>query len=721
MNNQEIILKMIKRSGSRGLTVREIVNHTNMPRQIVVEILETLCNRLQLKRVAGDKFISREDNKHFAGRLAMSDKKFGFLIPNDVEAIKYLKKNSKSAKNPDRVFIAPNKLNGALHEDIILVELYEVDGKIFGEVIDHIPTTKRHVGTIYKKRIEKKDYYYVKMDTKKYPFPVRIQNTVGALEDYKVVVLIDPEQKDGEYYGTIAAVLGHKDDPDIDILSLMEEYELPHGISRKVKKELEQIPDHVFPSELEGRRDLRNETIVTIDGKNAKDLDDAISISKLENGNYLLGVHIADVEHYVKEGSEIDKEARRRGNSFYAADFVEPMLPHQLSNGICSLTEGEIRLTISDFMEITPTGKIVDYKTEKSYISSKKRMNYDDVNKVLQGDIVSGYEPFVEDINLMAELSDVCKEYRIKRGAITFDQHEINIHRDEFGKPVVLDCINRNKAEELIESFMLAANEATAQMFYDINSEQILYRIHEAPDRDRLEQLNKNLAPLNCQLNLPVVDRPIYPNEIQKFLDCYKQHPMYFIISRMTLQAMKQAKYSSSSEIHFGLAEPKGRYLHETAPIRRYEDILIQRKKVAIIDNTYDYFNSNQEELYRLGVHLSERERKTVECERAVNKMKAAEYMETQKISQPEKTYEVVITSMDAKQLYVELKNLIQGVVKIADEQKIANKKNFTYVSPEAKYKLGSEITVNLIRADKKTGTVEFGFVEDEKIYKKEK
>lgn len=721
MSYDKEILRVIKKNGKKGLSLREIINRTHLDRSVVLESLEQMQKNFQIGRTKGDKFYSKEDKNHFSGVLAMSDKGFGFLLPNDVEGVKNAKYGTPDG-NKDRIFIAKKHLNGAVHGDRIFIETYRVDGLLYGEVIERESSKKRYVGTIFEK-VDKKTHvkkYYAHLDSQKFPFPVLLTDTKGGSVDSEVVITFQSDKQDGEYVGTVVKVLGHKGDPGIDIIKIVEECGIPYGENPKALLEANQIFDTVPEKALEGRLDLRDEIIFTIDGKDAKDYDDAVSLRRLENGNYQLGVHIADVSEYIKEDTELDKEAWLRGTSVYLADRVIPMLPHKISDGICSLVEGENRLTISVFTEIDNKGNIIDYDIKKSVISSKKRMRYDEVNKVLAGEMVEGYENLTNELKEMLKLSHIIRGKKRQRGTINFDKGEIKPRINNRGVPVYIEERERGEAERIIEDFMIVANETVASFLAPMVPS--LYRVHEVPDKEQLDKMNEILSTINCELDLPLALRPIRPKEFQKALAKYKNDENYDIITDVALRAMKKAIYSSSNDHHFALASEY--YTHFTSPIRRYPDLIIHRILSDVLNNTYDYSDSNTEAAYLrvAGEHTSICERRAEDCERKVTQMKIAEYMENIKCLIDEgklepTVYEGKVTWLNKKGMYVELKNLIKGLV-LAENLLPAtfDQTRLTYVSPDCTYKLGSQVGVLLENASKEKRTVEFRIANEEDI-----
>ena len=548
---------------------------------------------------------------------------------------------------------------------------------------------------------------------------------MGAVTGHKVVVKVTDfgdERKKPE--GRIKEILGHVNDPGTDILSLVRAYNLPEAFPEEVMKELENVPDQLpteglkdLPEGFEGRRDLRDLQTVTIDGEDAKDLDDAVTLELLENGNYRLGVHIADVSNYVKEGSELDKEALKRGTSVYLVDRVIPMLPHKLSNGICSLNEGTDRLAMSCLMEVDPQGTVVDHEICESVIRSDRRMTYTAVNAILSEPdteekqaakeaLSEEYKDFVPMFQRMKELSHILREKRSKRGAIDFDFPESKIILDEKGKPVDIHPYERNVATKIIEDFMLLANETVAEDYF-WQSVPFLYRTHDEPDPEKMKQLGVFIN--NFGYSLRLSNGEVHPKELQKLLDKIEGKPEEPLLARLTLRSMKQAKYTTQCTGHFGLAARY--YTHFTSPIRRYPDLQIHRiikeclhggmkeKRIAHYDKV----------LPQVAVQTSALERRADEAERETEKMKKCEYM-SKFVGQ---TFDGVISGVTNWGFYVELPNTVEGLVRISelrDDYYVFDESRYELVGEMSRkvYKLGQPVRVVVAGTDKLLRTVDF-------------
>ena len=543
---------------------------------------------------------------------------------------------------------------------------------------------------------------------------------MGAMNGHKVLVRLIGKDEKGNYKGEVIKILGHKNDPGVDILSIVSKYEINDVFSDEVMEAVEQLPLEVTEEEYIERRDLRNKTIFTIDGDDAKDLDDAVSIDKLENGHYLLGVHIADVSHYVKENGEIDKEAYERGTSVYLADRVIPMLPHKLSNGICSLNGGVDRLTMSCDMEIDEKGNIVDYDIYESVINSKKRMTYRAVNDILEKNIVEpGYEPFVDDLKEMEVLAHILRKNKERRGYIDFDIDEAKIIVNDNGEAIDVKLRERGTGEKLIEDFMIAANETVATHIYYMEL-PFIYRIHGKPNEEKIESFSQFLKTLG--ISIQYNKNEITPKDMQRVLDSLKENKLFHLLSSLLLRSMQKAVYDKNNIGHFGLASKC--YTHFTSPIRRYPDQTVHRLlrtylfQKKLDPETIRYWDLK---LISIAEHSSEKERNAISCEREVDDMKKAEYM----MKHIGEEYEGMITSVLNFGMFVELDNLIEGLISNDDmrgDTYYYDESTFSYVGKNSnkRYRLGDRVKVTVLNASKENKTVDF-ILSEMKDMKKEK
>ena len=517
------------------------------------------------------------------------------------------------------------------------------------------------VGTYEKSR----NFGFVVPDGKKVETDIFIskKNTKGAKNGEKVLVeLTKKPEKARKAEGKIIERIGNPDEAGIDMLCIIKEFELPEKFPKEVKQEVGYIRPKIDKKDIPNRMDFRDIPIYTIDGEDAKDLDDAISIDETPEGNFLLGVHIADVSYYVTEGSSLDKEAIYRGTSVYMLDRVIPMLPFELSNGICSLNAGEDRFTTSIIMEIDSNGKVLASKVTKGIVNVKERMSYTNVQKILDGKdkkVLARYKDDIEKFKAMERLAKILKERRKQNGSLDLDLPETKIILNEQGKPIDIKQYEITFANEIIEQFMLTANEEIAQTFKNLDA-PFIYRVHEVPDIDRIEELNKILFDFGYKINIQ--DDEINPKEIAKILEDVKGKPEEKLISKMILRSLKLAKYEAENRGHFGIASSY--YCHFTSPIRRYPDLFIHRVISEYLKNDNKVGpkkrNRWKEQAKRYAERSSERERLAQTAEREAESMKMAEYMED-KIGEQ---YEGVISSITSFGVFVELENTVEGLIR---------------------------------------------------------
>lgn len=587
------------------------------------------------------------------GTLQGNAKGFGFVLPDD-------------SSLPD-LYVHISDLNGAMDRDVVLARVHKHKYHQRHQEGEIIRVLKRGRESIVGTFAAFSSHFGVVIpDDKRLTTDVFIPPEAwqGVKDGQKVVVQIT-HYPTGRHSaeGKITEILGHGDDPGVDIVSIIRKHGLPESFSEEVLQEAESVPEKIDESEIEGRRDLRERTMVTIDGSDAKDLDDAVSIERLDNGNIRLGVHIADVSYYVREGSALDREAFERGCSVYLVDRVIPMLPKRLSNGICSLNPHVDRLTLTCDMEFDATGKVVDYEIYPSVIRTNERMTYDDVQKIVVDEdqaVMKKYDALVGDFQLMAELAKKLREKRMKRGAIDFNFTEAKVVVDDAGKPTEIKLRPRILAEQLIEEFMLAANETVAEHFCRLET-PFVYRIHESPDAERL----KSFFEFVTSFGYTVKGRPdkVKPRTLQTLLSKTTGKPEETIISTVMLRSMKQAKYAAESIGHFGLAATF--YTHFTSPIRRYPDLLIHR----IIHEVISKGSLKPERIDELNEWLPEatkqssiKERVAVDAERETQDLKKAEYM----VDKVGEEYAGRISSVTSFGVFVELENTIEGMIHVS-------------------------------------------------------
>lgn len=635
------------------------------------------------------------------GVLTGHAKGFAFLIPDE--------------QGMDDIFIPPHEKNGAMHGDHVLVRVSPSSSgsRREGTVVRILKRgTVQVVGTYN----ESKYFGFVIPDDPKIADDIFIPKnaSMGAVEGHKVVVRLTtyPEnRKNAE--GEIIKILGHKNDPGVDILSIIYKHDLPLAFPDEVMEQANSIPETIHDSEIGDRRDLRNETIVTIDGADAKDLDDAVTLSKLDNGNYKLGVHIADVSHYVKEGSPIDREAFERGTSVYLVDRVIPMIPHRLSNGICSLNPKLDRFTLSCEMEINPQGEVVNHEIFQSIIRTTERMTYSDVNKILidkDPELRVKYEPLVPMFELMEELQGILQNKRMKRGAIDFDFKEAKVIVDDEGKPVDVVIRERSIGERMIEEFMLAANETVAEHFHWMDV-PFIYRIHEDPKEEKLQRFFEFIT--NFGLVVRGTANSVHPRALQEIIEAVREKPEEMVVSTVMLRSMQQAKYDPESIGHFGLSTKF--YTHFTSPIRRYPDLIVHRLiRTYLLEGKMDEVTREKwkADLEEIAHHSSQMERRAVDAERDTDELKKAEFMED-KIGEE---FDGIISSVTNFGLFVELPNTIEGLVHVSymtDDYYHYDERQFAMIGERTGnvFRIGDEITVRVINVNKDEHAIDFEIV----------
>lgn len=651
------------------------------------------------------------------GKISVSTKgKYGKTESNVVKGI--FESTSKGfafvrVEGEEDVFIPEKDTLDAMYGDtvaIIITESAYKDRRREGKVIK---VTERAIKSVVGTFQKSKNFGFVICDNKKIGEDIFIpkEKSLGAVDGHKVVVRITKYPQGNRCAeGVVTEIIGHINDPGTDIISIVKGYNIPSEFPVEVMKSLEQQIDYVSEEEKIGRLDLRELVTVTIDGEDAKDLDDAITISK-EGDSYQLGVHIADVSHYVRERSALDKEALNRGTSVYLVDRVIPMLPQQLSNGICSLNEGVDRLALSCIMDINSKGEVISHKISETVINVNRRMSYTSVKKILDGDEKECeiYREYVDMFKLMEELSSVIRNRRYKRGSIDFDFAESKIILDKNGHPIDIKPYERNVATKLIEDFMLMANETVAEEFF-WRELPFVYRTHENPDPEKIEKLGMFIN--NFGYDIKIGNGDIHPKELQKLLDNIEGSNEEMMISRLTLRSMKRAQYSTDCTGHFGLAAKY--YCHFTSPIRRYPDLQIHRIIKENLKKTMDekrisHYNAILSEVAR---QSSVTERRADDAERETEKLKKVEYMED-KIGIE---FEGVISGITGWGFYVELPNTVEGLVHISSLKNdfydyIEEKHELRGQISNNKYVLGQKVTVKVVNTDRMLKTIDFEIV----------
>ena len=660
------------------------------------EELRKLEDEVIVYRSNKNKYMMLEDSHLKKGVMRVNKKGFGFVEVGGLE---------------DDIFIASDNMNGAIHDDIVLVEvtskmnLSRLEGRVL-RIIERKIT--RYIGLI---KFDKKGTGHITLDDNKIKLDIEIPSdkAKNSVDGHKVVVELGKKLGDNKYQGEVVEIIGHINDPGVDILSIIYKYNIDIDFSDETKKQLESIPMEVHESDLKGRRDLRDQVIFTIDGDDTKDIDDAISIEKLPNG-YRLGVHIADVSYYVKEGTPLDLDAMDRGTSVYLVDRVIPMIPHELSNGICSLNPEVERLAISCVMDFDKDGKQTNYEIFPSVIKSRIQMTYKNVNKILEkNEVPEGYEDFVDDLKLMGELASILRKAKVNRGYIDFGIDEAKILVDENCVPTDVVLRDRGTGENLIEDFMIAANECVATHIYFMNL-PFIYRIHEYPKEEKIRSFLGFISNLGYTITGNVSD--MKPTTIQRILKQLEDKDEYPILSSLLLRSMQKAIYSPDNLGHYGLASKC--YTHFTSPIRRYPDTTVHRLlRTYLFDNRIDMntIHKWEEKLVYIAEHSSEKERASVDCEREVEDMKMAEYME----KHIGEEFDGMISSVASFGMFVELPNLIEGLVPIKDMPDFFHydeeRMTLTGEKSHIKYSIGDKVVVKVIRASKLDQTIDFEVV----------
>lgn len=662
------------------------------------EILNELESSLTIYHTNKDKYMAFEYSHLKKGKISVSEKGFGFVLMQD----------------EDDIHVESKHLNGAIDDDHVIVEIISKNtgAKKEGRVLR---IAKRNYGPLVGEYTFVEGKPTIKCNDKKFKQNVVLtkESTKGAVEGHIVVADVIKELDKNSVLAEITTIIGHKNDVGVDIESIVYKHMFSPKFPDEVLEEVKDIPEEVLEEEIIGRRDLRNEVIFTIDGDDTKDIDDAISIKKKENGNYELGVHIADVSYYVKPGTKLYEEAYQRGTSVYLVDRVIPMLPHKLSNGICSLNPNVDRLAQSCVMEIDNKGTVVNHEIFQSVIKSRIQMTYKKVNKWLEEGICEeGYEEYTDKLSLMKELADILRKAREARGAIDFDTDEAKIIADETGKPIDVVLRERGAGEMMIEDFMIAANETVASHVYWM-SLPFVYRVHGTPKEEKINDFLDFISLLGYKVTGKVNIK--YPSSIQKILEQLKDKKEYKILSSLLLRAMQKAVYDPENIGHFGLASKI--YTHFTSPIRRFPDTTVHRLlRCYLYENdqskkTIDYF---KEYLPLLTEHASLKEKDAIDCEREVEDMKMAEYM----MDHIGEEYEGMISGVTSFGLFVQLPNMIEGLVHISEvpgDYYNYDEKTMSLVGQKHKkrYRIGDSVKIVVKSASKEEAFIDFVIKEE--------
>lgn len=665
---------------------------------LFVEVIDSLVHDGSIVETKKGKIMPAEKFNMFTGVFTGNQKGFGFVSIDTMEK---------------DIFIPADYTCGAMNKDKVLIKITKQsqDGlRAEGEVLRIV---EKGISEIVGTFESVKSFGFVIPDDKKIGQDIFVPagKTKGAVDGHKVVVKIT-KRSDGKANpeGVITEIIGHINDPGVDILSIIKQFELPGEFPEDVLKQIEAIdPDKIDEKSLVGREDFRNIQTVTIDGDDSKDFDDAVSIKKLENGNYLLGVHIADVTEYVTENSPLDKEALKRGTSIYLVDRVIPMIPHKLSNGICSLNPNVDRLSLSCTMEIDTKGTVVNHKISKSVIKSDRRMTYNIVNEIVENNneqYKTEYADFLEMFNTMLELRNILLEKRKKRGSVNFDLPECKIRLNEIGEPIEILPHERNTATSIIEEFMLICNETIAEDFY-WQELPFVYRNHESPDDEKIKKLVQFIYNFGYHFKGSTED--IHPKAIAQLLDSISGKPEEHIISRIVLRSMKQAKYMPDSLGHFGLAAKY--YCHFTSPIRRYPDLQIHRiikenLTGGLSESRIKHYNKILPDVSDLS---SKRERLAEEAERETDNLKKVQYM-TKHIGE---TFIGIISGVTNWGIFVELPNTVEGLISLntlMDDFYVFNADKMCVTGEHTKktYSLGDKVTIIVNKADVENRTIDF-------------
>ncbi|WP_182201268.1 ribonuclease R [Paraliobacillus salinarum] len=703
---EQNVIQFFKTEATKPLTVQEIEEALTLEDaedfRMLMKLLNELEEKGELVRTRKNRYGLPERMNLIRGRIQMHAKGFAFLIPDD--------------ENQSDVYINHSDLKSAMNNDIVLVRVDnqgELDRRSEGVVIRIVErATTRVIGTYE----DNGNFGFVIADDKRIPNDIFIPKNAsnGAVTGHKVIVDITkfPEERMSAE-GEVIEILGHKSDPGMDIMSIIYKHGIQVDFPEEVLAHAKQVPEEIQASELENRRDLRDEMIVTIDGADAKDLDDAVTVKKLDNGNYKLGVYIADVSYYVEENSPIDQEAFDRATSVYLVDRVIPMIPHRLSNGICSLNPQVDRLTLGCEMEIDHSGEVVKHDIFQSVIRTNERMTYSDVNSILvdkDAELRDRYRELVPMFEDMEELAELLRRKRFGRGAIDFDFKEAQVLVDANGKAEDVVIRERSVGERLIEEFMLAANETVAEHFHWMDV-PFIHRIHEDPDPDKLQKFFEFIGQLGYSVKGTANE--IHPQSLQKVLDRVQGEQEEMIISKLMLRSMKQAKYDPQSIGHFGLATDF--YTHFTSPIRRYPDLIVHRLiRTYLVNNQIDQKTRQhwKDRMPEIAKHASEKERAAVDAERETDDLKKAEYMQD-KVGE---AFDGVISSVTNFGLFVELPNTVEGLVHVSyltDDYYHFDERSFAMIGERTgnMFRIGDEITIKVANVNLDERAVDFEVV----------
>ena len=674
-----------------------VLGVTKQDRPVLERILLELQEEGKIELSKRGKY-SKAESKNVTGVFTAHQRGFGFVT---VEG------------ETEDIFIPGDKVNGAMHMDTVEIAILPTTSgkRKEGAVLKVIERGMKHVVCTYE---ASENFGFAVPDNTRFGSDIFIPKgkSMGAVAGHKVVVEVTSYgKKDKKPEGRVVEIIGHINDPGTDILSIVKAYDMPVEFSEKIMHQVENVSKEVTDADMAGRMDLRDWTMVTIDGEDAKDLDDAVSLF-MDGDNYVLGVHIADVSNYVQEHSALDVEALKRGTSVYLVDRVIPMLPHALSNGICSLNEAQNRLTLSCIMTINPKGEVIDHKIAETVIRTNRRMTYTNVKKILEDkdpEVMEEYKELVPMFEKMAELASILRKRRMKRGSIDFDFPETKVILNDKGEPIDIKPYDRNVATKLIEDFMLIANETVASHFF-WQEIPFVYRTHENPDTEKIHKLSTFINNFGYSLHIGADE--VHPKELQKLLEKIEGTDEEALISRLTLRSMKQARYTTACTGHFGLAASY--YCHFTSPIRRYPDLQIHR---IIKETLRGRMNAKRIEHYEgildeVAKQSSQMERRADEAERETIKLKKCEYM-AKHIGEE---FEGVISGVTEWGFFVELPNTVEGLVRVTElkddfYQFYEDTYELVGEATNKRYKLGQKVKVVVESTDKLMRTIDFALV----------
>ena len=702
MEEQELkVLNLIEDKDYAPMKAKEIAMIMHVPKSEYNELLRILGKlEMEMKIQKNRKNQYRPvEEVYYDGIYRKNQKGFGFVKIEDQE---------------DEIYIAKENSKNALNGDRVLIEIIEEKNKVKKAEGKVVKILKHEKDTIVGRFENNKNFGFVVPDDKNFGTDIFIskKNFGKARNNHKVLVkIIKYPEKGKKAEGKVLEVLGNVNEAGVDMLSLIKEHNLPSTFPEPVVEEAKKCGNQINEKDIEKRRDLRHDIIFTIDGEDAKDLDDAVKVTKLENGNYKLDVHIADVSHYVKPNSLLDQEALIRGTSIYMLGRVIPMLPRELSNGICSLNAGEDRFTLSCSMEINEKGEVISSDVYKAVINVTERMTYTNVQKILDNsdeEVVNRYKPYIGEFKLMEELAQILKNKRLEQGYLNLDIPESKIELDIDGRVTNIKKYETTFANEIIEQFMLTANETIAEKFFWLDA-PFIYRVHEKPDYEKVQELNKFL--FNFGLRIKANKDNIYPKEFAKILEEVQGKEEEKVVSNLVLRTLKVARYEAENQGHFGIASKY--YCHFTSPIRRYPDLFIHRIISKYLEDNYDVEENFVEEYKKQAEERakqsSERENIATKVERESEDIKKAEYME----SRIGEEYEGIISSVTSFGIFVELENTVEGLIRfddLGDEYFIYDEERKILIGEHTRitYKIGDKINIRVKDASKLMRTVDF-------------